>query len=109
MIGLKSKTEFKAGDPVIYRMTKHSQNPGRRAKSVAPSPNGDDYKYQVDKFWVVDRILDDGQLLLRTRRGKTRVMRPDDFNLRPPAWWEFLLYRSYFPTKSEASQEVKSS
>lgn len=98
MIGLKLKADFKPGDPVIYRMTKHSQCPGPRAKSVSPSPNGDEYKYLVDKFWIVDRILEDGKLVLRTRRGKTRVISKDDFNLRPPTWWEALLYRNHFPT-----------
>jgi len=93
----KAKTLFKSGDPVIYRMTKHSQCPGPRAKGVSPSQHGDEYKYQVDKFWIVDEVLPDGKIRLRTRRGKIRIMKQDDANLRPPAWWESLLYRNYFP------------
>ncbi|HWL09153.1 MAG TPA: hypothetical protein VNQ76_12170 [Planctomicrobium sp.] len=96
---------FTPGDPVIYRITKHSDCPGPRAKAVSPSPNGDDYKYQVDKFWVVDKILDNGQLLIRTRRGKTRVINSDDLNLRTPRWWEYLLYRRQFPTQELPVQE----
>ncbi|WP_437228872.1 hypothetical protein SH661x_001130 [Planctomicrobium sp. SH661] len=101
---MKIRPALKPGDPVIYRMTKHSQCPGPRAKSVAPSPNGDEYKYQVDKFWVVEKVLEDGQVQLRTRRGKTRTIRQDDQNLRPPAWWEVLLYRNYFPQLGQNSQ-----
>jgi len=94
---MSAKSALKPGAPVIYRMTKHSQCPGPRAKEVSPSPNGDEYKYQVDKFWIVDEIQDDGQLVIRTRRGKTRVIPPSDKNLRPATWWELLLYRNQFP------------
>ncbi|WP_437201706.1 hypothetical protein [Planctomicrobium sp. SH664] len=103
---LKSVRQFKPGDHIIYRVTKHSTKPGPRARKVAPSPHGDNYTYQVDKFWIVDRVLEDGQLLIRTRRGKTRVVSGQDLNLRPPAWWENLLYRGQFPQAlSENSSE----
>ncbi|WP_437194257.1 hypothetical protein [Planctomicrobium sp. SH527] len=92
---------FNPGDHVIYRVTKHSSCPGPRAKAISASPNGEDYKYQVDKFWVVERVLEDGQLVLRTRRGKTRVVPTQDRNLRSPAWWENLLYRRHFPNLSD--------
>lgn len=105
---MKAKPIFRPGDFVIYRMTKHSQCPGPRAKQVAPSPFGEEYKYQVDKYWVVDELLEDGQVLLRTRRGKTRVMRMDDLNLRPASWWERLLYRNSFPQPhSSAADAIK--
>lgn len=96
-VRMKVKPIFRPGDFVIYRMTKHSQCPGPRAKQVAPSPFGEEYKYQVDKYWIVDEVREDGQVLLRTRRGKTRVMRMDDLNLRPASWWQRLLYRNSFP------------
>jgi len=105
---MKMSGIFNPGDPVIYRMTKHSVRPGRRAKAIAPSPNGDEYKYLVDKFWVVERVLDDGRLQLRTRRGKTHTIRPDDRNLRAPAWWEALLYRRYFPSAMGTSSSENS-
>lgn len=92
-----SSAARKPGDPVIYRMTKHSRRPGPRARDVVPTPNGDDYCYLVDKFWVVDAVQPDGMLLLRTRRGKTRLVAPQDLNLRSPKWWELLLYRQSFP------------
>jgi hypothetical protein len=102
---MKMRGQFKPGDPVIYRVTKHSRCPGPRARQIAPSPNGDDYKYLVDKFWIVDQILEDGRLLLRTRRGKTRVISRDDPNLRAPAWWESLIYGVYFPSRTAEPSE----
>lgn len=105
MITLRSKSSLHPGDAVIYRVTKHSPCPGPRARQVSPSPHGDDYTYQVDKFWLVDRVLEDGRLVIRTRRGKTRVIRPDDVNLRPASWWELLLYRNYFPANESMQKE----
>lgn len=109
MIGMSEKVVFKPGDLVIYRMTKHSQCPGPRAKAITPSPHGDEYKYRVDKFWIVDQVLDDGRLQLRTRRGKTRVIRQNDLNLRPAAWWELLLYRRLFPQRDVMNRPEKES
>lgn len=104
---MKAKSTFRPGDFVIYRMTKHSQRPGPRAKKVAPSPYGEEYKYQVDKYWIVDEVLDDNQVLLRTRRGKTRILRADDFNLRPASWWERLFYRNSFPQPRTTTADAK--
>jgi hypothetical protein len=103
---MKMTGMFNPGDHVIYRVTKHSDCPGPRARAISASRNGDEYKYQVDKFWVVDEVLDDGQLRIRTRRGKSRVIPANDRNLRSPAWWEFFLYRNQFPVKTTASQVV---
>ena len=92
---------FKPGNSVIYRLTKISQCPGPRARNVIPAPNGDDYTYQVDKFWIVERVLGPGRLLVRTRRGKRRFLSSDDQNLRRPSWWELLLHRNQFPSSAE--------
>ncbi len=105
---MKMTCRFTPGDPVIYRVTKHSPCPGPRAKGVSPSRSGEDYSYQVDKFWVVDQVLEGGQLLIRTRRGKTRVIDANDYNLRAPRWWESLLYRRQFPTLDAESQKSAS-
>jgi hypothetical protein len=92
---------YKPGDPVIFRVTKHSYRPGRRAQSIHPAPHGDAYTYQVDKFWVVADIRDDGKLLLlRTRRGKTHDIKADDPNLRHATWWERLWHSDRFPQAS---------
>jgi hypothetical protein len=91
------KPKFNPGDCVIYRMTKQSMRPGRRAKAVWPTPNGDHYVYNVDKLWVVLGTQEDCKLRLRTRRGKLRLIDADDPNLRRAHWWEKLLYRGRFP------------
>jgi len=87
---------FKVGDWVIYRVTKHSRQPGPRAKGVAPTPRGDDYTYVVDKFWVVDEVRED-TLLLRTRRGKTHEIAQNDPLLRRARFWERWLFGGKFP------------
>lgn len=88
---------FAVGDPVIYRKTKHSRHPGPRAKSIYPAERGDDYSYQVDKYWIVAEVGTDGTLRLRTRRGKEHVLNADNPNLRHAHWWERLLLRQRFP------------
>lgn len=90
------RQDYRAGEPVIYRMHKYSAKPGPRAKAVAPAQHGEGYDYTVDKLWVVVEVRDDG-LVLRTRRGKSRLVSPDDPNLRRPRLWERWLYRHRFP------------
>ena len=88
--------------PVIYRMPKHSKNPGKRARQVTASRHGDDYHYCVDKYWLVDEVCSDGTIRIRTRRGKTRVLDANDRNLRPATWWERMLFASRFPKKADS-------
>jgi hypothetical protein len=94
MIGRRT---YQAGDLVVYRKTKHNPIPGPRATAIVPAPNGDNYTYNVDKFWIVDRIRDDGQLLIRTRTGKTHAVRPEDPNLRRAGVITRILYGNRFP------------
>jgi hypothetical protein len=88
---------LKPGDQVIYRKQKHSTHPGRRAADVDPAPHGDDYAYQVDKFWTVIAVEPGGEVLVCTRRGKRLTIRADDPALRRAQWWERLLFRHRFP------------
>ncbi len=97
------KTRYAIGDPVIFRMLKRSAHPGPRAEKIEPELRGEDYRYEVDKFWVVADVRTDGQLLLRTRRGKQHVLRGDDPNLRRPNWFERWIYRGRFPDLGESS------
>jgi hypothetical protein len=87
---------FQQGDWVVFRRTKYTTHPGPRAKDVQATEHGDYYNYFVDKFWIVDEVLADGSLKLRTRRGKTHVVREDDPNLRRATLWERLRYRARF-------------
>lgn len=94
---------FQKDEPVIYRMPKHSKNPGKRARQITASRYGEDYHYCVDKYWVVDEVYSDGRIRIRTRRGKTRLLEPNDQNLRSAHWWERVLLASRFPKKVEES------
>jgi hypothetical protein len=67
-----------------------------------PEPNGEEYSYCVDKFWGVAG-LENGQVVLITRRGKQHTVDPDDPNLRPARWWERFLFRDRFPQFDVAS------
>ncbi|QDV14892.1 hypothetical protein CA51_48020 [Rosistilla oblonga] len=91
-------SKLKRGDWVIYRKQKSSTSPGARATDVHPTPGGDTYHYLVDKFWVVEAVLENQQILLRTRRGKQHTIDANDPRLRRASWWERLMYRSRFTT-----------
>jgi hypothetical protein len=87
---------YRAGDWVVYRKAKYGPHPGPRAHGVRPSSKGDQYSYTVDKYWVVEEVLPDGRLVLRTRRGKRHEMSSTDPDLRPASWYHRLLLRSRF-------------
>lgn len=88
---------YKPGDPVVYRASKNTSRPGPRAECINPSPRGESYQYQVDKLWVVAAVLDNGDLLLLTRRGKSHRLEADNGNLRHATWWERIKYAGRFP------------
>ena len=98
-----ARFNFQPGDLVIYAMPKRSRQPGPRARSIHPAPMGDDYAYVVDKFWVVIELVGDDQVLLKTRRGKTRIVRLEDPLLRKARWWERWRYRNRFPAPAGQS------
>ncbi len=88
--------KFAAGDWVLYRKLKHSPSPGPRATEISPAPNGELYTYVVEKFWIVEEVLPDGRLRLRTRRGKSHLIDASDSNLRRVGWWNRWFYRARF-------------
>ncbi len=89
---------YQSGDLVVYTLTKQSPHPGPRARSVHPAQLGEDYSYVVDKFWMVAKILDNGDLLIVTRKGKQRVVNANDPLLRKANWWQRFRHRGRFPT-----------
>ncbi|MCC6509235.1 MAG: hypothetical protein IT423_09020 [Pirellulaceae bacterium] len=91
------RAKFAIGDRVIYTRDKYSNRPGPRAKNVAPTPHGETYAYQVDKYWTVTELTPDGSVVLITRRGKTHVVPVSDPRLRKANWWERLFYSGRFP------------
>ena len=87
---------FAPGDWVFYRKLKHSSSPGLRARNISAAANGDGYNYFVVKFWIVEEVLADGQIKLRTRQGKTHIKSVFDPNLRRVAWWQRWIYKHHF-------------
>lgn len=92
---------YKPGDLVVYRVTKHGPRPGPRAENILPASKGEDYSYQVDKYWIVVEVRADGTIVARTRRGKQHVLDSHSPQLRPARWWERLLYGHRFPKLQE--------
>lgn len=86
-------TGFDTGDLVVYAKTKFGRRPGPRARSIWPVPQGEGYSYIVDKLWLVVGRRSDGRLVLRTPRGKLRVVAPDDSCLRRATLLERLRFR----------------
>lgn len=94
--GVRGK--FEPGDHLIYRKLKASPRPGPRARNVQPSEKGDDYYYEVDKFWTVAEVLEDGRMVAVTRTGKQVCLTPRDWRLRKPRLLERMRYRGRFPS-----------
>ena len=92
--------DYRPGDPVIFRVTKQSSDPGPRAVDVHPAQGGETYSYQVDKFWTVREVFVETVQLV-TRRGKQRSVSKNDIRLRHARWWERWLYQSRFPNLSQ--------
>ena len=90
------KKQLKRSDWAIYRKQKTSKTPGPRASAVRPAGKGDSYNYMVDKYWVVEEVMESGEIRLCTRRGKRHVVDVDDPHLRAANWWERFFYRSRF-------------
>jgi hypothetical protein len=101
-------SSFQVGDWVVYRRTKFSKFPGKRAHDVAPQPMGENYSYVVDKLWVVAEIEDNGHLVLVTRRGKRHSVAPGDGNLRPANWWEKFRFRRRFEEAAQSCERASS-
>ncbi len=90
------RNQWSQGDWAIYRKSKVSTSPGPRATNVVASQKGDSYTYIVDKFWVVEELLPDDELRMRTARGKTHVVRQDDPCLRRPSLVQRMVWRNRF-------------
>lgn len=97
-------TQWRAGDWAIYRKSKRSTHPGRRAASVKANTKGETYAYIVDKFWVVDEVLTDGTVVLRTARGKKHHIAADDRNLVRPSLWTRLRWTERFQSVANQDQ-----
>lgn len=97
-------TNFQKGDWIVFRKTKFSEHPTPRAIEVSPSRRGDGYTYVVEKYWVVVDTLENGNLVVCTRRGKHHVIEPDEFKVRKATLWDRLMRRSRFQETSEVAE-----
>ena len=91
------RRNFKVGQAVVYRMPKSSTSPGQRAINVRPSTGGESYAYEVEKHWVVSKIVDEDHVELVTRTGKRHVISVDDKRLRQASWIERTFSGGRFP------------
>jgi hypothetical protein len=85
------------GDFLIYRKPKVSCRPGPRARNIEASEKGDDYYYEVDKYWTVADVRDD-ELIAITRTGKHVHLQPHDVHLRKAGLVARILHRNRFPS-----------
>ena len=99
-------TDYQSGDWVIYRKQKSSPAPGPRAKNMNPASKGETYTYDVDKYWIVDSVSEDGNLLLRTRTGKQHRVGINDSRLRKPRWYERMLLSTRFRAVEDSRQRL---
>lgn len=97
-VGSLMGKRFRVGDRVVFTRDKHTTKPGPRAKNVVATPHGEMYEYQVDKYWLVIGVEADGQLVLKTRRGKHHTFPASEPRLRKASFWERLFKAKLFPT-----------
>ena len=97
---------YHVGDRVVFTRDKYTSCPGRRAKNIVAAPNGESYRYQVDKYWLVIEVQAGGELRVATRRGKTHNIQANHPQLRKATLFERLFKRRLFPrfTPDAASQ-----
>lgn len=89
--------KYQIGEPVVYRVHKRSRSPGPRAQCIHPARHGEDYSYEVAKYWMVEHVGREGLLIARTRRGKRHLLDANDRRLRPARWWERVWLHDRFP------------
>jgi hypothetical protein len=99
------KHDWKPGDWVVYRLSKHGRSPGQRAQQVSATRKGESYNYVVDKFWVVEEVKPEGQLVVRTPGGKCRTVDSADPNLHRARWWHRFQWGSRFRTAEKQLHE----
>ncbi|MEY3172370.1 MAG: hypothetical protein RLZZ436_283 [Planctomycetota bacterium] len=99
------QSAYQPGDLVVYTVSKQGLHPGPGARDIQPVPNGEDYTYVVDKYWMVQQLADEGRVIIVTRRGKTREVSAADPLLRKANWWQRLRYRDRFPASEVVTEE----
>lgn len=91
------KSQLQTGDLVIYRQRKFGRQPAPHARDIAPSPNGDDYSYTVERYGIVSEVCEDGHVIVMSASGTRRTVRENDPQLVRATWVQRLLHRWRFP------------
>ena len=79
--------------------TRHCAESTRQ--NVRPAAHGDEYGYEIEKYWRVSAVLPDGRLEVVTRRGKRLHIEATDPRLRPANWLERWFLIARFPPPPE--------
>lgn len=89
---------------IVFRKPKRGTAPSPRAINVRPAPHGDDYGYEIEKYWRVTAVLPDGRLEVVTRRGKRHTVEATDPHLRRANFFERWFLASRFPPANVEAQ-----
>ena len=54
---------LRAGAPIVYCTHESSTCPTRDARDVHPAEHGDFYYYTINKYWRVEKVLQDGSIV----------------------------------------------
>lgn len=106
MIRLFRNSNFKVGQTVVYRKAKTSTSPGMRAINVRPASSGENYRYEVEKYWVVSSIIDADRIELQTRSGKCHIVSCGDDRLRHASVVERFFMSDRFPKISNEAEVI---
>ncbi len=98
--------EYVVGDMVVFRKPKRGTAPSPRAINLRPAAHGDDYGYEVEKYWRITAVLPDGSLEVITRRGKRHTIDASDSRLRPANILERWFLASRFPPANNANSST---
>jgi len=90
---------------VVFRKQKRGIAPSPRAKNLRPAQHGEDYGYDIEKYWRVCEILADGQLEVVTRRGKRHQIVATDARLRRANWFERWFLATRFPPPLSSTEK----
>jgi len=88
---------LRAGAPIVYCVHESSTCPTRDARDVHPAEHGDFYYYTINKYWRVEKVLQDGSIVACSPLMEHHYLRPDDPNLRKASLVERLRYGARFP------------
>lgn len=92
-------TLYSEDEKVVYLYDHSSSHPDPAGKNVFASKKGEQYQFQVEKYWVITRILDDDRVEATSRSGTVHEIDRHDPRLRKATWWERIFKSKAFPER----------